>query len=182
MSFWLILILIFCLISAISAFKEYKKIIKNKFWVYAWTGHALVLGIIAVLLRILNLDVAVLDLLAGTTLLISGYGAIILGLFSFIEKNSLLFSIKTLLFAGSYHFIMAVLGIWLLFTTYPTYFNVLITIVILLFYAGIMIPKGLDVPWILYKKSSISLKTRKIFLTATTIFLFILLPILSLLV
>lgn len=187
MSFHLILILLFCLISAIPAFKEYTRewtpTIKNKnFWIYSWSGHALLLASAATLLKILEFDIGMLNLLAGTTMLVSGYGFTSLTIISRRERGTMGLSSFKILTYSIHHLIMAFLGVWLLFTTQPTYFDVLLTIMVLLLYARLMIPKGLEVPWILYKKSAISLKLRERIISMVIILLYILLPSLSLLV
>ena len=200
MTFNLILILIFCLVGLVPGYLEYTRkwtpSIKSKYsWIYSWTGNALLMGSIAILLKILKFDIGVIDLVAGTTIFVSGFGflclvmeLLVIGKLLHVEKGKII----SHLFRGIgitiyfiYHFIMGFLGIWLIFIATPTVSDVFLAIVILILYATFMIPKGLEVPWILNRKkdrSIIPLKIRRRVISWFIIFLFILLPFLALLV
>jgi hypothetical protein len=187
MNFYLISILLFCLAGIYPGFMEYTRkwtpTLKGKYpWIYAWTGESLLFASIAVLLKILNLEISAVEIFAGTTLFVSGFGFVII----VIERLLLLKKERLGTIAYFfYHIILSIIAIWLIINANPTASDFLLSLSLLFLYAAFMIPKGLEVPWILNKKRRLSfsdLKARKRFVISFIMFFYILLPVLSLLV
>ncbi len=161
------------------SFESYKKVINNNHWpLYAWTGHALVLSSLYIILLIVNIQNNVLAIISSTLLILTGGGLILLNLAHLIENKRMIADkyIKWYYVTTS-HLIILIIGTFLLFNLEKTNISDLISSYILLLSYFLVMSTKLDSPWILYNDSKFSKETRKKLILVSIAVVFFVIPL-----
>jgi uncharacterized membrane protein YpjA len=156
-------------------FLEFRK----RWFKYAWSVHALLFGIISLALSTFNLSSNILNSLAATTLIFTGFGMISIILI-FAAENKYIMGSSLFMKIGVpiSHLFMGFLGVYFITKAHINVQQLIIAWCILAIYL-ISMSNRFNVPWILYKPSRLSLKVRKGLIWTIVLLISLLAPLTS---
>jgi len=162
------------------AFLSYKLVLRRRdSWKYSWTGHALLLSVIFIILFIKGILINWMGMTAVILLLISGIGLFLFNLCYFIEHGTMRKDeyIKWY-FVLPTHIFMTVIAILILKIITLSFFDIIIVYLFLVFYFIFMYNR-LDVPWILYTPCGVSKHKRKTIINVFLLAVYLIAPLLK---
>ena len=162
----------------IPAFWAYKFILKKKdWWLYSWTGHALLLTIAYILFYLNSLTLSWLGLISSVLLIVTGLGLVLIRLGYFIENGKMRNSeyIKWQIVLPT-HIFMTLIAALILSSIDVTILDLVIAYIFFYLYYLLMSDK-LDISWILYDKSKFSKIRRAHYIRNAIVVSYIMIPI-----